>query len=156
MIFLVISLLPTKRALSETCAHFTERSQPFFRTITFDTNTRFSSCGRLSPSPPNNTLSLLRRRISIIPSYVFDHTDQAYKHTPLFLSNFFSFHLLAKMNRDRTISAREIEGLIAKGSTIVIFEDFVLRLDSWLSRHPGGSLAIEHMIGRDATDEISV
>ena len=60
------------------------------------------------------------------------------------------------MNRDRTISAREIEGLIAKGSTIVIFEDFVLRLDSWLSRHPGGSLAIEHMIGRDATDEISV
>lgn len=49
LIFLVISLLPTKRALSETCAHFTERSQPFFRTIAFDTNTRFSSCGRRRP-----------------------------------------------------------------------------------------------------------
>ncbi len=44
--------------------------------------------------------------------------------------------------------------MIAAGHTIVIFEDYVLRLDSWLDRHPGGRLAILHMVGKDATDEI--
>lgn len=45
--------------------------------------------------------------------------------------------------------------MIADGDIIVIFQDFVLRLNSWLDRHPGGSLAILHMVGRDATDEIT-
>lgn len=58
------------------------------------------------------------------------------------------------MGRDRVWSPREVEGLIADGSTIVIFQDHVLKLDSWLDRHPGGRLAILHMVGRDATDEI--
>lgn len=60
------------------------------------------------------------------------------------------------MSRDRVISRREVEGLIAEGHTIVIYEDTVLRLDSWLEKHPGGSLAIRHMVGRDATDEMKV
>lgn len=58
------------------------------------------------------------------------------------------------MDRDRVISAVEVEGLIADGHIIVIYEDLVLKLDSWLERHPGGSLAIQHMVGRDSTDEI--
>ena len=44
--------------------------------------------------------------------------------------------------------------MIANGQTIVIFEDVVLRLDSWLEKHPGGRLAILHMVGKDATDEM--
>lgn len=60
------------------------------------------------------------------------------------------------MNRDRIFSRREVEGLIADGQTIIIFEDNVLRLDSWLDKHPGGRLAVLHMVGRDATDEIKV
>ncbi|KAK3321297.1 fatty acid desaturase [Cercophora scortea] len=59
------------------------------------------------------------------------------------------------MDRDRKMSAREIEGLIADGHTIVIFEESVLRLDSWVPKHPGGRLAILHMVGKDATDEIN-
>jgi delta8-fatty-acid desaturase len=60
------------------------------------------------------------------------------------------------MDRDRTLSRRAVEGLIAEGQTIIIFEDSILRLDSWLGRHPGGRLAVLHMVGRDATDEIKV
>ncbi|CRK36900.1 hypothetical protein BN1708_007237 [Verticillium longisporum] len=60
------------------------------------------------------------------------------------------------MGRDDVILPREVEALIAEGQTIVVFEEYVLRLDSWLERHPGGRLAILHMVGRDATDEIKV
>ncbi|ORY62486.1 uncharacterized protein BCR38DRAFT_346152 [Pseudomassariella vexata] len=60
------------------------------------------------------------------------------------------------MDRDSKMTRRAIEGMIAEGHTLVIFEGNVLRLDSWLKTHPGGSLAILHMVGRDATDEIKV
>ena len=60
------------------------------------------------------------------------------------------------MDRNRVISRREVEGLIAEGRTIVIFDGDVLRLDGWLDKHPGGRLAILHMVGTDATDEIKV
>jgi sphingolipid 8-(E)-desaturase len=60
------------------------------------------------------------------------------------------------MDRNRIITRRAAEGMIADGQAIVIFEDLVLRLDSWLDKHPGGRLAVLHMVGRDATDEIKV
>ena len=60
------------------------------------------------------------------------------------------------MSRDQILSPETVDGMIANGDTIVIFEDYVLRLNSWLERHPGGRLAILHMVGRDATDEITV
>jgi len=58
------------------------------------------------------------------------------------------------MKTDEILTPNSVEGLIAEGQTIVIFEDSILRLDSWLSRHPGGRLVVLHMVGRDATDEI--
>ena len=60
------------------------------------------------------------------------------------------------MDRSRTFSRREIEALIADGRIIIIREGRVLQLDGWLDKHPGGRLAVLHMVGRDATDEISV
>lgn len=60
------------------------------------------------------------------------------------------------MDRDRLISAREVEGLIAEGQLIVIYEGLALKLDGWIHKHPGGHLAIMHMVGRDASDEINV
>lgn len=60
------------------------------------------------------------------------------------------------MDRDRIMQPDEVTDLIAQGQTIVIYQDYVLRLDSWLDRHPGGRLAILHMVGKDATDEIEV
>ncbi len=56
--------------------------------------------------------------------------------------------------RDQILSAAAVDELIADGHIIVVFEDYVLKLDSWLEKHPGGRLAILHMVGRDATDEI--
>lgn len=50
---------------------------------------------------------------------------------------------------------RQVEGMIAEGKAIVIVDDMVLRLDSWLHLHPGGERAILHMVGKDATDEVN-
>ena len=58
------------------------------------------------------------------------------------------------MGRDQILTAHAVEGMIADGHTIVIYEDMVLKLDGWMDKHPGGRLAILHMVGRDATDEI--
>lgn len=60
------------------------------------------------------------------------------------------------MDRDRVLDPKEVEGMIADGQTIVVFQDMILRLDGWLQKHPGGRLAILHMVGRDATDEMQV
>jgi len=60
------------------------------------------------------------------------------------------------MSSKRTLSGPEVKRLIAQGQTIVIYSGHALRLDSWLSKHPGGRLAILHMVGRDATNEINV
>ncbi len=60
------------------------------------------------------------------------------------------------MSRNRIFSRREIEARIADGNIVVISEGRVLQLDGWLDKHPGGRLAVLHMVGRDATDEINV
>ncbi|KAF9870395.1 fatty acid desaturase [Colletotrichum karsti] len=54
------------------------------------------------------------------------------------------------------MSRRQVEGMIAQGRCITIVDQFVLKLDSWLPYHPGGDKAIQHMVGRDATDEVTV
>ncbi|OHE98556.1 fatty acid desaturase [Colletotrichum orchidophilum] len=54
------------------------------------------------------------------------------------------------------MSRRQIEHLIAQGRVVTIIDDFVVKLDGWLAYHPGGDKAIQHMIGRDATDEVTV
>jgi delta8-fatty-acid desaturase len=56
--------------------------------------------------------------------------------------------------RDRVLSRREIEGLIAEGRKIIILDGRVIKADAWLPYHPGGAKAILHMVGRDGTDEI--
>lgn len=58
------------------------------------------------------------------------------------------------MGREDVLTARAVEGLIAEGGVIIVYEDYVLKLNSWMKKHPGGSLAIQHMVGRDATDEM--
>jgi sphingolipid 8-(E)-desaturase len=54
------------------------------------------------------------------------------------------------------ISRREVESLIAEGRAIIIIDQYVLKVDAWRKYHPGGDKAIMHMIGRDATDEVTV
>ena len=57
--------------------------------------------------------------------------------------------------KNTPLSRRYIEGLIADGRHVLIFEGRVLKADSWIKFHPGGDKAIKHMVGRDATDEIN-
>ena len=56
--------------------------------------------------------------------------------------------------KNRILNRRQIESLIAASHSIVIVDDKVLKVDSWLPFHPGGDKAIQHMVGRDATDEV--
>lgn len=59
------------------------------------------------------------------------------------------------MGRDDVLSRNEIEGRIAEGQTLIIADNLVIRCDSWLQYHPGGDIAIQHMVGKDATDEVN-
>lgn len=53
------------------------------------------------------------------------------------------------------LSRRYIEGLIADGKHVIIYEGRVLKVDAFIKFHPGGEKPIKHMVGRDATDEIN-
>ncbi|KAJ5922282.1 hypothetical protein N7516_009985 [Penicillium verrucosum] len=57
--------------------------------------------------------------------------------------------------KDALLTRRYIEGLIAEGKHVIIFEDRVLSVDPFIRYHPGGEKPIKHMVGRDATDEIN-
>lgn len=56
---------------------------------------------------------------------------------------------------EKVFTSREVEDLIARGKAIVIYKNYVLKLDNWIKFHPGGDKAIYHLIGRDATDEMN-
>lgn len=61
----------------------------------------------------------------------------------------------AAARKETLYSRRQIEGLIADGRKIIIVNQKVLKVDAWLDSHPGGYKAILHMVGRDATDEVT-
>lgn len=50
----------------------------------------------------------------------------------------------------------KIEKMVDAGHLIIIFKGSVLKLDNWARYHPGGVLPILHMVGKDATDPLSV
>ncbi|MBE3047880.1 cytochrome b5 domain-containing protein [Candidatus Bathyarchaeota archaeon] len=53
------------------------------------------------------------------------------------------------------LSRQDVGQMIAKGSKVIIVDQHVLKVDPWIRYHPGGDLAILHMVGRDATDEVN-
>ncbi|KAI1609697.1 fatty acid desaturase-domain-containing protein [Exophiala viscosa] len=57
--------------------------------------------------------------------------------------------------RRNSMSPEQIQGLVSQGYAIVIMEDTVLKLDTWMKSHPGGEKAILHQVGKDATVEIN-
>ncbi|KAE8356579.1 fatty acid/sphingolipid desaturase [Aspergillus coremiiformis] len=57
--------------------------------------------------------------------------------------------------KDTILSRRWIEGQIAEGKHMIIFDNRVLKVDAWIKFHPGGDKSIQHMVGKDATDEIN-
>lgn len=65
-------------------------------------------------------------------------------------------HLNSKMSRHEIISPVEIARKVADGEPVLIYDGYVLDLGEWINMHPGGKLAILHMVGRDATDEINM
>ncbi|CAF0873204.1 unnamed protein product [Adineta ricciae] len=47
------------------------------------------------------------------------------------------------------------ERIIDHGDLLVIYFNKIYRLNAWIKHHPGGEMAILHMVGKDATDEIN-
>jgi cytochrome b involved in lipid metabolism len=72
-----------------------------------------------------------------------------------FSSASFTAQLFA-MSQQNMISAQKVEELIAQGEPVVVHEGYALNISQWIDNHPGGRLAILHMVGRDATDEINM
>lgn len=110
-----------------------------------------------SLTPPS--LTPLHLCLPLPPSPSSSSSSSSRHATPLPSSTTTSSTLLGlrpTMDRSQIFSRRTIEGLIAAGHTILITEGRVLQLDGWLDKHPGGRLAVLHMVGRDATDEINV
>ena len=60
------------------------------------------------------------------------------------------------MGRNDLLEPGQVKSMIAQGRVLVISQGRVLSLEKWLDRHPGGKFAILHMVGRDATNEISM
>lgn len=60
------------------------------------------------------------------------------------------------MGRDQILTTLDVERLLFQGHKIVIKDGLVLQLDNLIKNHPGGSRAVEHMVGRDASNEINV
>ncbi|KAJ1656689.1 hypothetical protein IWQ61_003784 [Dispira simplex] len=54
------------------------------------------------------------------------------------------------------ISHDEFTRRVEQGEALFIYDSKVYRVDGFINRHPGGRLAIWHMLGRDATSEIRV
>ncbi|TFK30329.1 delta 8-sphingoloid desaturase protein [Coprinopsis marcescibilis] len=58
-------------------------------------------------------------------------------------------------DRDQLWSTDAVAAAILDGQTLIVYRDKLLRIpDKWLTAHPGGNLALLHLVGRDATDEI--
>ena len=55
----------------------------------------------------------------------------------------------------KILTRAEIEAQIAEGRHIFILDGEVVKADAWLAYHPGGPKSIKHMVGRDATDEVT-
>lgn len=60
-----------------------------------------------------------------------------------------------RARKDRVFERDEIEALIADGRNVIIVEGRVIKADAWVPYHPGGDMAIKHLVGRDATDEVN-
>lgn len=63
---------------------------------------------------------------------------------------------MEQSTKDGILSPRQIEALIAEGQSIIIVDQKVLRVDAWVPYHPGGLKTIQHVVGKDATDEFTV
>ncbi|KAK1975928.1 hypothetical protein LZ30DRAFT_693236 [Colletotrichum cereale] len=59
------------------------------------------------------------------------------------------------LSRESKQPRRDVEALVAQGRKLFILDDFVIKADAWIPYHPGGNKSILHMVGRDATDEVT-
>ncbi|KAJ1667912.1 hypothetical protein IW140_003446 [Coemansia sp. RSA 1813] len=60
-----------------------------------------------------------------------------------------------RMGKLPTCTVGELRRRIGEGEYLVIINGLVCKLNGFVNKHPGGPLAIQHMIGRDATDEVT-
>ncbi|KAJ8656314.1 hypothetical protein O0I10_008108 [Lichtheimia ornata] len=52
------------------------------------------------------------------------------------------------------LTQQQVEERVKQGEALFIFENQVYKVDRFIHKHPGGELAIRHVLGKDVTDEI--
>ncbi|KAJ1831389.1 hypothetical protein LPJ63_004317 [Coemansia sp. RSA 2711] len=52
-------------------------------------------------------------------------------------------------------TVEQLRSRIGAGEYLVIIDGLVCKLNGFIDKHPGGPLAVLHMVGRDATDEVA-
>ncbi|KAK4687824.1 sphingolipid 8-(E)-desaturase, partial [Tremellales sp. Uapishka_1] len=63
--------------------------------------------------------------------------------------------MASSTTRERPVLSRaEVADRIISGSLLFVYRSQVINATNWAPFHPGGSLAILHFVGRDATDEV--
>ncbi|KAI7875600.1 delta-6-fatty acid desaturase [Lichtheimia hyalospora FSU 10163] len=52
------------------------------------------------------------------------------------------------------LTQQQVQERVKQGEALFIFEHQVYKVDRFIHKHPGGELAIRHVLGKDVTDEI--
>jgi len=53
------------------------------------------------------------------------------------------------------LSREDVGVLVAEGRKVFVLDQFVIKADAWIPYHPGGEKTVLHMVGRDATVEVT-
>ncbi|ORX90622.1 hypothetical protein K493DRAFT_317847, partial [Basidiobolus meristosporus CBS 931.73] len=48
----------------------------------------------------------------------------------------------------------EVRSRVKNGEILIVCDQRIYKLNKWIKHHPGGELAVRHMLGRDATDVV--
>ena len=59
------------------------------------------------------------------------------------------------INNDKTMTMDEFNKECAKGLQLTIIDNDIIDCKSWIDIHPGGSLAIKSLIGKDSTEDFN-
>ncbi|KAI8364751.1 delta-6 fatty acid desaturase [Radiomyces spectabilis] len=54
----------------------------------------------------------------------------------------------------KIVTEEDLQARLKQGQAVFVFENKVYKVNHFLDKHPGGDLAIRHVLGRDVTDEI--
>ncbi|KAK9710677.1 hypothetical protein K7432_008281 [Basidiobolus ranarum] len=53
-----------------------------------------------------------------------------------------------------SFTMEEVRSRVKTGEILIVYDRQIYKLNKWIKHHPGGELAVRHMLGKDATDVV--